>query len=139
MADEIGVERADPPRGIPWVPIAAILLILGSVAYGLWRARGAGQLTACQSNVKNLVTAVFMYESDHNDQDPIRLDTPGMKPYIRAIPTCPAAGRITYAYETSGKLFTIYCKGDSHRHFLPGPETADLPRSELGKPLEDHP
>lgn len=139
MADEIGVERPEPRYPVPWIPLAAILLLVGYVALGLWRARGANQLTVCQSNVGNLVTAVFMYESDNNDQNPISLDIPGMKPYIRAIPTCPAARRCTYAYEVSDKLFTVYCKGDNHRHFLPGPATIDQPRSEVGKPLEDHP
>jgi hypothetical protein len=126
MADEIGVDRPERRLPVPRVPIAAVLLVFGSVGYGLWRVRGAGQLTNCQSNLITLTSAIGLYRDQHKGRLPASLDE--LKSRMRSIPTCPAAGRNTYAYVTAGNELTVYCKGDYHHYFLPGPETVDHPR-----------
>ncbi|MEW6282990.1 MAG: hypothetical protein AB1758_30535 [Candidatus Eremiobacterota bacterium] len=34
--------------------------------------------------------------------------------YLKRTPVCPGAGFSTYAYETDGKGFTVYCRGWHH-------------------------
>lgn len=47
--------------------------VLGLSFAMLIRLRSEGQLTACQSNLKNLATALEMYASDNKDLYPRKL------------------------------------------------------------------
>jgi hypothetical protein len=84
------------------------------------RARASGCLTACNSNLKNIGTACEMYSSDNAGHYPPSLShlTPG---YLKTLPTCPAAGQVTYAYTShSGPdVYTAWCKGSSHHPVVP--------------------
>lgn len=85
------------------------------------RARSRGQLTACKSNLKNIGTAFEMYSTDYSGMYPKNLDllTPN---YLKSIPECPSAGRVTYtmkstaAYNTAGfqDYYFIRCEGKNH-------------------------
>ena len=87
------------------------------------RARSRGQLTACKSNLKNIGTAFEMYSTDNSGKYPPTMDllTPN---YLKTIPECPAAGRVTYtmrtgenaAYNTAGfqDYYFIQCEGKNH-------------------------
>ena len=85
------------------------------------RARSRGQLTACKSNLKNIGTAFAMYSTDYRGMYPKTLDllTPN---YLKSIPECPSAGRVTYtmkstaAYNTAGfqDYYFIRCEGKNH-------------------------
>lgn len=108
------------------------LIIVGSVGAAILvpnfiRARGQGQMTACKSNLKNIGTGLEMWSTDYSGEYPETLDqlTPN---YLRAIPTCPAAGEDTYSagYSRSKeKYYEFYCGGHHHRALgVPG----DYPR-----------
>ncbi|MCD4786477.1 MAG: nuclear transport factor 2 family protein [Candidatus Eremiobacteraeota bacterium] len=77
----------------------------------------AGDYTMCQSNLKNMGTALEMYSTDHAGHYPKSLKqlTPD---YLRVIPTCPAAGKDTYSgsYKStqSPDTYEFYCSGSYH-------------------------
>jgi len=58
--------------------------------------RPARHLAGCVRNLKNLGTALEMYSTDASGRFPKSLArlTPS---YVKAIPTCPAAGTDTYS------------------------------------------
>jgi len=128
--------------------VLGILFVVGIIVVGILaailvpnfqRARGQGQFTQCQSNCKNIGTALEMYSTDNSGQYPDSLDK--IKPdYLRIIPTCAAAGKDTYSksYESwneepkKGKKkkysfgsayhrFTFYCSGHNHKAVGAGP------------------
>ena len=82
------------------------------------RARARGQLTACNSNLKNIGTGLEMYSTDNNGHFPRNLNmlTPN---YLRMIPTCPAGGLDTYSHSyqvhADPDAYTVYCSGLNHR------------------------
>lgn len=81
------------------------------------RARGAGQLTACTSNLKNIGTAAEMFSTDHSGRFPTTLGEL-VPDYLKAIPTCPAAGADTYSPSwratTSPDGYAFGCSGHHH-------------------------
>jgi predicted Ser/Thr protein kinase len=74
-----------------------------------------GQLTACKSNLKNIGTAMEMYSSDNQGRYPPSIDriTPN---YLKTLPTCPSAGKVTYRYiyTTKPDCYTAWCSGSYH-------------------------
>lgn len=117
--------------GIIIVGILAAILIPNFV-----RARAAGQFTQCQSNCKNIGTALEMYSTDNSGQYPDSIDK--LSPdYLRVIPTCAAAGENTYnksytswnekpkkkkkkkktgySFGSSMGRYTFYCSGHHHK------------------------
>jgi len=103
-----------------WLNAAVVIFI---VAVGLMvlpnffpiRSRHCGQLTACKSNLKNIGTAMEMYASDNEGRYPASLGmvTPD---YLKTLPTCAAAGKITYGYVYTVKpdCYTAWCQGSYH-------------------------
>lgn len=93
------------------------------------RARAQGQATACKSNLKNIGTALEMWSTDHGGKYPDSLSklTPE---YLKYIPECPAAGKVTYTLRTGpnaplndkhyADYYYLECKGHAH-------EAAGLP------------
>ena len=87
------------------------------------RCGNQGQLTACKSNLKNIGTALEMYSTDWSGQYPRNLAalTPN---YLKTIPDCPRAGRVTYRLtvglnvpSNSGPFqdyYLVECTGKSH-------------------------
>lgn len=68
----------------------------------------------CQSNLKNLGTALEMYESDFKTYpDQLPALTPN---YLKTIPTCPAASTDTYSAtaEIAPGHYTVMCAGRNH-------------------------
>lgn len=95
---------------------APVLGLVAAIAIpNFEHARNLGQLTACESNLKNIGVALEMYATDNNGVYPKSLDklTPN---YLRYIPTCPSAGSDTYTpgYSVSGTNYTVICSGDNH-------------------------
>lgn len=90
---------------------------------------------SCQSNLKNLGTALEMHTTDHNKKYPAKLED--LKPeYLREIPQCVKGikenstashfyrkfrgiGTGSYVYEVSEdrEAFTMYCSGKNHEPF----------------------
>jgi hypothetical protein len=79
------------------------------------RARAGGCFTACNSNLKNIGTACEMYSSDNCGHYPPALSNLTPR-YLQTLPTCHAAGHMTYAYVsgTRSDTYTIWCKGSPH-------------------------
>ena len=86
------------------------------------RARGAGQLTACKSNLKNIGTGLEMYSTDYSGKYPkdLGLLTPN---YLKTIPDCPAAGYDTYTESyrlepasdgSDWDVYYVHCSGENH-------------------------
>ena len=122
-ANEMGAARvfaimADPDVANIGVMMAAIL------APNFMRARGQGQFTQCQSNMKNIGTALEMYATDNSGHYPDSLSK--LSPdYLRHIPTCASAGKDTYSpsYQSSVEpdAYTFYCSGHHHKAVGVGP------------------
>lgn len=101
-------------------PDVAIIGVAAAQFVGpaMMKGRSQGQATACQSNLKNIGTALEMYSTDNKGHYPDSLGklTPG---YLRMLPTCPAAGKDTYTKSytsaTEPDVFTVYCSGHHHR------------------------
>lgn len=89
-----------------------------------------GPLVACESNLKNLGTALEMYSTDWSGEYPDSFDklTPN---YLKTIPVCPTKGAKPYTYDLSkpeGQDYPVYllkCVG--HQHADQGVE-ADHPQ-----------
>jgi len=75
------------------------------------------RLRGCESNLKNMGTALEMYSTDNNGKYPVSLA--GITPnYLIKIPSCPSAQKDTYSgsYKCSSRYdsYTIMCKGHNH-------------------------
>ncbi|MBX3170429.1 MAG: hypothetical protein KF760_23690 [Candidatus Eremiobacteraeota bacterium] len=115
-----------------------LILLLAFINPRGYRSRTYGQLTACKSNCKNIATALEMYSSDHKGRYPQKLEQLLEGNYLKVIPTCPTARRMTYEnYQVSSQpdAFSFACCGLNHSKANLG---ANLPRyySETG--LIDH-
>lgn len=88
------------------------------------KAKGQGQFTQCQSNLKNIGTALEMYSTDNSGHYPDSLSklTPD---YFRVMPTCGSAGKDTYLQSYQFNLqpdaYTFYCSGHNHSNAGVGP------------------
>lgn len=111
------------PRVVVFSPLnVVIVLFLVSVLAAILvpnfvKARARGVLTACKSNCKNIGTALEMYSSDNDGRYPTSLEkvVPG---YLKTLPTCPSAGKVTYRNYLSASepdLYTFCCEGAHHR------------------------
>ncbi|MCL5773286.1 MAG: hypothetical protein M1536_02765 [Firmicutes bacterium] len=100
------------PSVAPVVAIGAAIAIPNFI-----KARGQAQFVACESNMKNIGTALEMYATDNFGRYPTSLSqlTPN---YLKSIPTCPEAARDTYSssYRSSVNpdAYTFCCSGSNH-------------------------
>lgn len=104
-----------------WIMWGFILIVIGAAVFlvpNYMRARVSGQFTACQSNCKNIGTALEMYAetNDKNYPRSLTMLTPG---YLQVIPTCPSSranqGYIdSYQVSDDFKVYTVFCKGRNH-------------------------
>jgi len=97
-------------------PLIITILFGASMASNFMRARGDGLLTVCKSNLKNIGTAMEMYAHDNRGFYPRKLDdlTPQ---YLKTLPTCPVADKLTYHYVSVTEpvpCYTVYCRGKYH-------------------------
>lgn len=85
-------------------------------------ARPGSYLTFCKSNLKNIGTAMEMYSTDFSGKYPSSLDLLTPK-YLKTIPECDAAGKVTYRlYTGDGPMNTagfqdyyyVECGGENH-------------------------
>lgn len=103
--------------------VAVCAVIAATLVPNFVRARARGQLTNCKSNLKNIGTAMEMYSTDYSGKYPTSMALLTPK-YLKTIPECPAAGRISYeatfgqgvAYNSNNfqEYYFIECKGDHH-------------------------
>ncbi len=104
-----------------WILWGFILIVIGAAVFlvpNYLRARVDGQFTHCQSNCKNIGTALEIY-ADANDKNYPRSLTMLTPDYLQAIPTC-ASSRTNQGYIDSYqvsddfKAYTLYCMGKNH-------------------------
>ena len=78
-----------------------------------------GELAACESNLKNIATALEMYATDNRGDYPLSLDyltepVAGGGSYMRSIPVCPSCGKdYIYKMELSPDNFLLMCGGEN--------------------------
>lgn len=117
-----------PSRSLGYLVVAILVGVATNVHWYFGRdiplRYRSGQITACNSNLKNLGTAQEMYSTDWSGKystDLARL-TPN---YLRTLPECPAAGTVTYRlstgpsarYNTNGyeEYYLFECAGENHK------------------------
>lgn len=118
---ELG-RRPRKPTNIPLLVLKWLAIILVPVAFvcKYWvfsRPRSSSDLAACRSNLKNVATALEMYSTDNAGQYPEKLESLLPGKYLNALPTCPAAGRMTFTdYQgiRSPDNFSLSCVGENH-------------------------
>ena len=99
------------------LPSLIFLVILAAIFPWLHhRWRQPRNLWICQSNLKNLATALEMYSSDNGGCYPVRLSELVSSRHLEALPVCPEAGFCNYLYEVSDHPdeFTVGCRGRYH-------------------------
>ena len=82
------------------------------------KAQDSGHLAACDSNIKNLATALEMYGTDNKGVYPLKLDklteVTGTGGYMKIIPICPSSRKVpSYGYISASvpDNYTIWCTG----------------------------
>ncbi len=120
----------DTAPGFSWWMLIIFLVVVGGLIYilvpNLFRARAGGLFTMCQSNCKNIGTALELYSADNNRCYPPRMDmlTPD---YLKTIPTCEGyKAKIeiirrkrptycdTYTVSDDFSAYTFYCGSEDH-------------------------
>jgi prepilin-type N-terminal cleavage/methylation domain-containing protein len=104
---------------IELLTVCAIISLLASILVpNFLRSLDNARLSACQTNLKNIATALQVYANDNENLYPNALSSL-LTQYISSIPTCPSAIANTYSAgfitATSPANFTIYCTGSNHR------------------------
>jgi len=104
-----------------------IMICFYIITPGFLKARAQGHYAACESNLKNLATALEMYATDNTGSYPASLDmlTNSTLPgggFMKTIPLCPLVNRNipTYVYGSASDpedKFTIFCMC---KHYIPG-------------------
>ncbi|MFH0802541.1 MAG: MG2 domain-containing protein [bacterium] len=113
------LHKSSQPMGKlhPSIFLIAIALLGIAIISPNFRRGCGGVLTACESNLKNMGTALEMYSTDNRGLYPESLNKL-VPDYLKKIPECPKAGSDTYSssYECSRQPddFTIFCSGDFH-------------------------
>jgi type II secretion system protein G len=111
------------------IVIAIIAILAAILVPNFLKARAQGQLTACQSNLKNMGTALEMYSTDNAGRYPDALSKL-VSDYLKSVPTCPAAGSDTYTSgytnATAPDNCTMYCGANVHKSA--GIATANYPQ-----------
>lgn len=117
VASIISIVRTNVDKKLRGQSLAVLALIIWSAAMlmsvifvpGFTSARESGQLTACESNLKNQGTALEMYAADNNGLFPSSFNALSPE-YLMQLPTCPSSKR-EYGYEVSidHKEYTVFC------------------------------
>ena len=111
-------------KGYTLIELMIVIAIIGIMASimipNFVRARAEAQLSACESNERNLANALNMYAVDNGGNYPTSSGGPGgmtllLPNYMPGLPVCPTDQSQYYykANSSNPKLgFTIYCQGD---------------------------
>jgi general secretion pathway protein G len=102
------------------IVVAIIAILVSIVVPNFIRARAQAQTAACEANLKEIATAIELYQTD-NDQYPASGTVDGtntaLQPYLKQIPVDPVAGPgqyYTYTVtnpDTGTASYVIVCPG----------------------------
>lgn len=99
------------------IVIAILGVLIAILIPSFQRARAQGVLTACQSNLKNIATAVELYSVDNEHRYPPALSDIVPKYFVK-IPGCPTTALDTYStsyqVSTGPDAYTLFCNGLFH-------------------------
>jgi hypothetical protein len=94
---------------------AAVIIVILSATYSYKEKLKWSRYDQCYSNLRNIGTALEMYSSDNQGRYPQNL-TDTMPGYMKTLPKCPAARKITYLYTRTEipDNYTVWCQGENH-------------------------
>jgi len=109
------------------IVIAIIAILAAILVPNFLKARAQGQLAACESNLKNIATALEMYATDYSGDYPVTASvslltsTATGGAYMKAMPNCPSITTAPYDYTANGSPdnFTLTC-GAATAHIATG-------------------
>lgn len=112
--------RQKSQHGFTMIELLTVFFIIGVIAAiiipNIRKAFYRAQLSGCQSNLRNIATALQIYHADNQDY-PDNLEVLAPK-YMPKMPQCPTAGRDTYskgyAVSKNPPQYTISCHGNNH-------------------------
>ncbi len=102
------------------IVVAIIAILVTILVPNLMQARSQAQTAACESNLKEIATALELYETDHDaypDSGTVDGNNSDFLPYMQQVPVDPAAGPgkpYTFTVTTSGNSapsYVITCPG----------------------------
>ncbi|MGR4065147.1 MAG: type II secretion system protein [Vulcanimicrobiaceae bacterium] len=104
------------------IVVAIIAILVGMLVPNFVRARAQAQTAACEANLKEIATALELYESDHDAYPagsavPVNASNADLQPYLKQVPVDPVAGpKAYYEYTVTGlgtatAGYTIVCPG----------------------------
>ena len=109
------------------IVIAIIAILAGIMLPNFIRGRAQSQLAGCKSHLKSIATMMEMYSADNGGRYPTS-ESSVVPAYVKAVPTCPSVGSVTYRFSTASNpdAFTVVCGGSNHQGA--GVTTADYPQ-----------
>lgn len=102
------------------IVVAIIAILVSILVPNLMRARSQAQTAACEGNLKEIATALELYETDHDtypQSGNVDASNTDLLPYVQQVPVDPAAGPgkpYTFAVTTPDNgpaSYTITCPG----------------------------
>ncbi len=104
------------------IVVAIIAILVSILVPNFVRARAQAQTAACEANLKEIATALELYETDHDaypagTNAPVDGSNADLTPYLKQVPVDPAAGPgVYYEYSVidngpSTASYTIVCPG----------------------------
>jgi general secretion pathway protein G len=104
------------------IVVAIIAILVAILVPNFMRARAQAQTAACEANLKEIATALELYQTDHQAYPDAQALTnvtntdPNLGPYLRQTPIDPVDPSGNYQYVTTGyntgdATYTIVCPG----------------------------
>ncbi len=102
------------------IVVAIIAILVTILVPNLMRARAQAQTAACEGNLKEIATALELYETDHDSYPQsgnVDASNTDLLPYVQQVPVDPAAGpgkpyTFTVTNSSSGPAsYAITCPG----------------------------
>jgi type II secretion system protein G len=104
------------------IVVAIIAILVAILVPNFMRARAQAQTAACEANLKEIATALELYQTDHQEYPDVSALTnvtsaeTNIGPYLRQTPIDPVAPTGNYQYSVSGyntgsATYTIVCPG----------------------------
>ncbi|HVA28197.1 MAG TPA: prepilin-type N-terminal cleavage/methylation domain-containing protein [Candidatus Baltobacteraceae bacterium] len=104
------------------IVVAIIAILVAILVPNFMRARAQAQTAACEANLKEIATALELYQTDHQAYPDVTTLTnvtnaeANLGPYLRQTPIDPVAPNGNYQYETTGyntgnATYEIVCPG----------------------------